>query len=124
MQSDMVEKFEVEASILRHTNENLCKQFEGLQRNRFIKVEELIYLRWVNSCLRYELRNLDTTPGKMSAMDLKDSLSPKSQDISKQIMLEYAVFEHSGPQRKHQSDNDSESLSSYSSNTSEAVEYD
>lgn len=123
-ESDMVAKVEAEASVLRHTNENLSKQVEGLQMNRFSEVEELVYLRWVNSCLRYELRNSDTTPGKMSAVDLKDSLSPKSQDIAKQLMLEYAVFEHSGPQRKRQSDNDSESLSSYSSNTSEAAEYD
>ena len=34
------------------------------------------------------------------------------------------MFEHSGPQGKHYPDNDSESLSSYSSNTSEAAEYD
>ncbi|KAL2474138.1 protein CHUP1 [Forsythia ovata] len=56
-ESDIVEKIKAEASVLRHTNEDLCKQVEGLQLNRLNEVEELVYLRWVNSCLRNELNN-------------------------------------------------------------------
>ncbi|XP_057841601.2 protein CHUP1, chloroplastic [Cryptomeria japonica] len=123
-ESDMVAKVEAEASKLRHTNEDLCKQVEGLQMSRFSEVEELVYLRWVNSCLRYELRNSSKTPAKISAVDLKDDLSPKSQDIAKQLMMEYAMPEQSVSHRKHHTDNDSESLSSYSSNTSEVTELD
>eukprot|EP01018_Ginkgo_biloba_P030332 Gb_27643 [translate_table: standard] len=123
-ESDVVAKVEAEASVLRHTNADLCKQVEGLQMNRFSEVEELVYLRWVNSCLRYELRNADITTGKTSAVDLKDRLSPKSQDIAKQLMLEYAMPELPIPQGKCQTDNDSDTLSSHSSNTSESAEID
>ncbi|XP_071921542.1 protein CHUP1, chloroplastic-like [Coffea arabica] len=56
-ESDIVEKIKEEASLLRHTNQDLCKQVEGLQMSRLNEVEELAYLRWVNSCLRNELRN-------------------------------------------------------------------
>ncbi|KAL2244565.1 protein CHUP1, chloroplastic-like [Sesamum indicum] len=59
-ESDIVEKIKAEASLLRHTNEDLCKQVEGLQMSRMNEVEELAYLRWVNSCLRDELRSCST----------------------------------------------------------------
>ncbi|KAK7306968.1 hypothetical protein VNO77_39626 [Canavalia gladiata] len=92
-ESEMVAKAKEEVSNLRHTNEDLLKQVEGLQMNRFSEVEELVYLRWVNACLRYELRNYQAPPGKVSARDLSKSLSPKSQDKAKQLMLEYAGSE-------------------------------
>ncbi|KAG2689553.1 hypothetical protein I3760_09G144600 [Carya illinoinensis] len=60
-ESDIVAKIKAEASLLRHTNEDLCKQVEGLQMSRLNEVEELAYLRWVNSCLRNELRNSCST---------------------------------------------------------------
>ncbi|KAE8669913.1 peroxisome bioproteinsis protein 7 [Hibiscus syriacus] len=60
-ESDVVAKAKAEASMLRHTNENLSKQVEGLQMSRLNEVEELAYLRWVNSCLRDELRNSCST---------------------------------------------------------------
>ncbi|OMO73734.1 protein CHUP1, chloroplastic-like protein [Corchorus olitorius] len=60
-ESDAVAKIKAEASMLRHTNENLSKQVEGLQMNRLNEVEELAYLRWVNSCLRDELKNSGST---------------------------------------------------------------
>ncbi|CAI9773325.1 unnamed protein product [Fraxinus pennsylvanica] len=56
-ETDSVDKFKAEASVLRHKNEDLCKQVEGLQMNRLNEVEELVYLRWVNSRLRNELNN-------------------------------------------------------------------
>lgn len=89
----MVAKAKEEVSNLRHANEDLLKQVEGLQMNRFSEVEELVYLRWVNACLRYELRNYQTPQGKVSARDLSKSLSPKSQEKAKQLMLEYAGSE-------------------------------
>lgn len=78
---------------MRHANDDLLKQVEGLQMNRFGEVEELVYLRWVNACLRYELRNYQAPAGKTSARDLNKSLSPKSQERAKQLMLEYAGSE-------------------------------
>ncbi|KAJ7943221.1 Protein CHUP1, chloroplastic [Quillaja saponaria] len=92
-ESEMVANARVEVNNLRHANEDLQKQVEGLQINRFSEVEELVYLRWVNACLRYELRNYQTPSGKISARDLNKNLSPKSQERAKQLMLEYAGSE-------------------------------
>ena len=93
LQTEMVVKVREELNELSHTNEDLQKQVEGLQMNRFSEVEELVYLRWVNACLRYELRNYQTPPGKMSARELNKNLSPKSQEKAKQLLLEYAGSE-------------------------------
>lgn len=93
MQSERVAKVREEVNTLRHANEDLLRQVEGLQMSRFSEVEELVYLRWVNACLRYELRNYHAPPGKISARDLNKSLSPKSQEKAKQLMLEYAGSE-------------------------------
>jgi hypothetical protein len=106
MQSDVVAHAREEINKLRHTNEDLLKQVEGLQMNRFSEVEELVYLRWVNACLRFELRNYQTPSGKVSACDLNRTLSPKSQERAKQLMLEYAGSE------RGQGDTDLESVSS------------
>ncbi|KAM0052074.1 putative protein CHUP1 [Helianthus debilis subsp. tardiflorus] len=56
-ENESVEKIKAEASLLRQKNEDLCKQVEDLQVSRLNEVEELLYLRWVNSCLRKELQN-------------------------------------------------------------------
>lgn len=93
LQNEMVAKAREEVNNLRHANEDLLKQVEGLQMNRFSEVEELVYLRWVNACLRYELRNYQAPAGKTSARDLSKNLSPKSQERAKQLMLEYAGSE-------------------------------
>jgi hypothetical protein len=49
----------------------------------------LVYLRWVNACLRYELRNFNPSSGK-TAKDLDNNLSPESKDKAKNLILEYA----------------------------------
>ncbi|CAL9755357.1 unnamed protein product [Musa acuminata subsp. burmannicoides] len=41
---------------LGEANDNLEKEIEQLQADRCADVEELMYLRWLNACLRYELR--------------------------------------------------------------------
>ncbi|KAG2625582.1 hypothetical protein PVAP13_3KG216000 [Panicum virgatum] len=105
-ESDVVAHAREKINKLRHTNEDLIKQVEGLQMNRFSEVEELVYLRWVNACLRFELRNYQTPSGKVSARDLNRTLSPKSQERAKQLMLEYAGSE------RGQGDTDLESVSS------------
>ncbi|KAL2900855.1 Protein CHUP1 chloroplastic [Bienertia sinuspersici] len=92
-ETEMVAKVREEVSELKHANEDLQKQVEGLQMNRFSEVEELVYLRWVNACLRHELRNYQTPAGKMSARELSKNLSPKSQEKAKQLLLEYAGSE-------------------------------
>ncbi|XP_068326764.1 protein CHUP1, chloroplastic-like [Pyrus communis] len=92
-ETEMVANVREEVNNLKHANEDLSKQVEGLQMNRFSEVEELVYLRWVNACLRYELRNYQTPQGKVSARDLNKNLSPKSWEKAKQLMLEYAGSE-------------------------------
>lgn len=106
VQSEMVAKARDQVNSLRHANEDLSKQVEGLQMNRFSEVEELVYLRWLNACLRYELRNYQTPTGKTSARDLSKSLSPRSQERAKRLMLEYAGSE------RGQGDTDLDSVSS------------
>lgn len=109
VQNERVASVREEVNKLRHINEDLSKQVEGLQMNRFSEVEELVYLRWINACLRYELRNYQTPPGKVSARDLSKSLSPKSQEKAKQLMVEYAGSE------RGQGDTDVESNLSHAS---------
>lgn len=103
-ETEMVASVREEVNKLKHTNEDLLKQVEGLQMNRFSEVEELVYLRWVNACLRFELRNYETPAGRTSARDLNKNLSPRSQEKAKQLMLEYA-----GSERGQGGDTDLES---------------
>ncbi|XP_062180283.1 protein CHUP1, chloroplastic-like [Phragmites australis] len=79
-----------EADRLRQENEKLAKEVEQLQGDRFANVEELVYLKWINACLRYELRNKDAPSGKTVARDLSKTLSPKSELKAKQLIMEYA----------------------------------
>jgi hypothetical protein len=79
-----------EADRLRQENEKLAKEAEQLQSDRFADVEELVYLKWINACLRYELRNKDAPSGKSVARDLSKTLSPKSEQKAKQLIMEYA----------------------------------
>ncbi|KDP40837.1 hypothetical protein JCGZ_24836 [Jatropha curcas] len=81
---------------LRQENEELVKEVERLQTDRCTDVEELVYLRWINACLRYELRNFQPLQGKTVARDLSKSLSPKSEEKAKQLILEYANIEGTG----------------------------
>ncbi|MCO5562087.1 hypothetical protein L7F22_015713 [Adiantum nelumboides] len=54
---------------LRSTNAELQKNVESLQTSRFNDVEEVVYLRWVNACLRHDL-------------DIYKSSRPNSDDSS------------------------------------------
>ncbi|KAK0597512.1 hypothetical protein LWI29_026063 [Acer saccharum] len=75
---------------LRQENETLSKEIEQLQADRLAGVEETVYLKWINACLRYELRNYQAPAGKTVARDLSKTLSPKSEEKAKQLILEYA----------------------------------
>ncbi|KAL5231269.1 hypothetical protein ABZP36_030045 [Zizania latifolia] len=74
-ESEIVAKVQAEASLLRHTNANLSKQVEGLQMSRLTEVEELAYLRWINSCLRHELCNSDQAARAMTYADYTDDMA-------------------------------------------------
>ncbi|KAG1330121.1 putative protein CHUP1, chloroplastic [Cocos nucifera] len=104
-----------EINQLRQANDKLTKDLEQLRTDRCADVEELVYLRWVNACLRYELRNYQAPPGKTVARDLSKSLSPKSEEKAKQLILEYA---NSGADEKSLSFADFDSEYSSSSRAS------
>lgn len=123
-ETETMQKAREELKTLRHVNEDLLKQVEGLQNNRFSEVEELVYLRWVNACLRYELRDYQPPPGKLTARHLNKSLSPRSQENAKQLMLEYAGHDSLALHDKECTDNDSKSPSSHTSTPPESCDFD
>ncbi|KAH7297909.1 hypothetical protein KP509_25G018000 [Ceratopteris richardii] len=118
-ESDVVARVQLEVTALQQANDDLSKQVEGLQMNRFSEVEELVYLRWVNACLRYELRNYQAPPGKFTALDLGKNLSPRSQEKAKQLMMEYAGPDLLAAKMREQSERDFDSVSSVPSTPSE-----
>ncbi|KAA3457254.1 protein CHUP1, chloroplastic-like [Gossypium australe] len=75
---------------LREENQALTKQIEQLRAEKFTDVEELVYLRWINACLRYELKNYQPLAGRTVARDLSKGLSPRSEEKAKKLVLEYA----------------------------------
>lgn len=81
---------------LKQENVRLMKEIEQLQSDRCSDLEELVYMRWINACLRYELRNYQGPPGKTVAKDLSRSLSPTSEKKAKQLILEYAYADGPG----------------------------
>uniref|UniRef100_A0ACD5VIA1 Uncharacterized protein n=1 Tax=Avena sativa TaxID=4498 RepID=A0ACD5VIA1_AVESA len=90
-----------EANYLRETNERLTRQIEQLHSDHCAHVEELVYLKWVNACLRHDLRGNDHHPssaqqdqdgagaGMSSAMELSKSMSYRSSEKAKELMLQY-----------------------------------
>ncbi|KAM5579217.1 protein CHUP1, chloroplastic [Rosa sericea] len=95
------EALKKERERLRQENEDLAKEIEQLRVDRSSDVEELVYLRWINACLRYELRNYQPQTGKTVARDLSKSLSHKSEEKAKQLILEYANTEGAGDKGSH-----------------------
>lgn len=95
------EALKEERERLRLENEDLTKEIEQLRVDRSSDVEELVYLRWINACLRYELRNYQPPTGKTVARDLSKSLSHNSEEKAKQLILEYANTEGTGDKGNH-----------------------
>ncbi|KAK9149399.1 hypothetical protein Scep_008156 [Stephania cephalantha] len=88
-----VEELQEANNQLRQDNESLMQQIEELQESRCADVEELVYLRWLNACLRYELKGFQPSAGKTTARDLSKSVSPRSKEKAKELILEYASIE-------------------------------
>ncbi|KAG0611672.1 hypothetical protein M758_7G157100 [Ceratodon purpureus] len=118
-EEDILAEADADIAALRHANEDLARQVEGLQNDRFTEVEELVYLRWVNACLRYELRNYQAPEGQVSALDLNKNLSPRSQEKAKQLMLQYAGPDLLAMRSKDQAESGVESSLSELSSPSE-----
>lgn len=112
LDGEKVEALKKESHHLRQENEDKAREIEQLQAARCSDIEELVYLRWINACLRYELRNYEPDPGKTVARDLSRSLSPKSEEKAKQLILEYAQKEGTGEKGISIADFDSDQWSS------------
>lgn len=80
---------------LKQKNKDLGQEIDQLQADRCTDAEELVYLRWVNACLRHELRFNNSQVGKNVATDLSKSLSPNSAEKAKKLILKYANREGS-----------------------------
>ncbi|KAK8949657.1 hypothetical protein KSP39_PZI005870 [Platanthera zijinensis] len=104
-----------EVNFLREENSRLKKEMEQIQTDQCMEIEELIYLRWVNACLRYELKNYPFPLGKTTARDLSRSSSLNSEQKVKQLILDYS---NSGfnPNQKSLTDFNFDDLSSQESN--------
>ncbi|GAB4850359.1 hypothetical protein Ancab_029661 [Ancistrocladus abbreviatus] len=96
LEDTKIEVLRKEVAQIRQENENLAKEVERLQADMCADAEELVYLRWINACLRYELRNYKPPPGKTIARDLSKSLSPRSEEKAKKLILEYAGSQGTG----------------------------
>ncbi|KAK7389596.1 hypothetical protein VNO78_24765 [Psophocarpus tetragonolobus] len=89
-------------------NEGLMKELEQLHADRCSDLEELVYLRWINACLRHELRSYQPPAGKTAARDLSKNLSPTSEKKAKQLILEYANSDARGSVSDMDSDHSSQ----------------
>ncbi|KAL4583773.1 hypothetical protein LXL04_008356 [Taraxacum kok-saghyz] len=105
------ENLKEESENLKKQNEDISNEIERLRAEKCADVEELVYLRWINACLRHELRNYKPGPDKTSARDLSKSLSPKSEQKAKQMILEYASKEGGGENNINPPDVDSDQWS-------------
>ncbi|XP_030455455.1 protein CHUP1, chloroplastic-like [Syzygium oleosum] len=61
-ESEVIAGVKEEVNALKHVNKGLLKQIETLQKQRFSRVEELVYQKWLNSCLRFEIQDYRTPP--------------------------------------------------------------
>ncbi|XP_061353827.1 protein CHUP1, chloroplastic-like isoform X2 [Gastrolobium bilobum] len=77
-EEETVSQIKEEISGLRHVQEELSEQVEILQRNRFDMVQELVYQRWLYTCLRFEVHDHKKQSRKASRLDC-------SQDSSKEL---------------------------------------
>ncbi|OIT04792.1 PREDICTED: protein CHUP1, chloroplastic-like [Nicotiana attenuata] len=124
LEDEETEALKEETLGLKKQNEDLAKEVERLKADRCNDAEELVYLRWINACLRYELRNLQPVAGKTIARDLSKTLSPKSEEKAKQLILEYANKESQGEREISVTDFDSDWSSSRTSFFTDSGEFD
>ncbi|XP_051113262.1 protein CHUP1, chloroplastic-like [Andrographis paniculata] len=97
LESEEVNELKEESRCIKQRNEDLTKEIERIQADRWSDIEELVYLRWMNTCLRYELRSCKADVVEKPTPDhVGSALSPKSEDRVKQLLIENA-FKEKGP---------------------------
>ncbi|KAK6261282.1 hypothetical protein QUC31_007098 [Theobroma cacao] len=83
--SDMTQsKTIAKISELRHANGDLSEQVERLQKSRFDMVEELVYQRWLNACLRAEIQGHQKSSRKTLQKELPKPSDHKPRKITTQ----------------------------------------
>lgn len=87
LQGKIVAKIEEEKTMLRHANEDLSRQIEILQRNRFDMVQELVYQRWLQSCLRFEIQNKSNPPRQNSSKPKLSSIPCPNSHVEIEPLL-------------------------------------
>lgn len=120
----LAEALKEESLQLRKQNEELVKKVDHIQEGRYSDVDEVAYLKWINACLRYELRNYQPALGETTARDLSKTLSPNSRNKAKQLVVEYAAKEDQGDGGIHVLDLDSDQLSSQEPHLMNSGEFD
>ncbi|OMO83086.1 putative actin binding protein [Corchorus olitorius] len=71
-------------SELRHANGDLSKEVERLQKSRFDMVEELVYQRWLNACLRAEIRDHQNSSRKLLQKEIHKTSDHKPCKVTSQ----------------------------------------
>lgn len=71
-------------------NEKLEQEVSQLRNDHCLSVEEVVYLRWLNACLRHEMKNYNPSKGKPGAIELNKSPSYHSTEKVKQLLKEYS----------------------------------
>lgn len=84
LQSKSIARIEKELTTLKNHNEDRWNQAERLQQNRFSMVEELVYQRWLNACLRFEILNNGRNPSKWEL--ISKNTNKKPHEKSKQLL--------------------------------------
>ncbi|GBG69767.1 hypothetical protein CBR_g4598 [Chara braunii] len=92
-ESQVLSRLEEEIHVQEELNRELKGKVDELQDTHFSDMGEIVYLRWMNACLRFELQDYEPPAGKVSAATLSRSRSPRSWEIARATLLEYA-----GPQ--------------------------
>eukprot|EP00257_Ricinus_communis_P028426 XP_025015840.1 protein CHUP1, chloroplastic [Ricinus communis] len=112
-ESKIIAKIEEESSAFKYANEDLSKQVERLQNNRFDVVEELVYQRWLNACLRFEIQNY---PSLSSNHNIHSS--QRTQEKSEQLLIDDSISSRTSWTESEKNDSSSTTGSSSSSQRS------
>lgn len=90
LQGKIVAKIEEEKRILEKANEDLSRQVEILQQKRFDVVQELGYQRWIQSCMRFEIKskNKNNRPRQISKAKLGSSPCTNSHEKIEPLALD------------------------------------
>ncbi|KAK6921104.1 hypothetical protein RJ641_014782 [Dillenia turbinata] len=108
-----------EIGSLRHVNEDLLQQVERLQTNRFEMIEEIVYQRWLDACLRFEIQNSQTR----SKSSLRKELGRNSQEMidAPKVSSSFDTYSHTSSAETRSGETDLDGMSIDSSISSQGM---